>query len=125
MNGDDAAKLKNHWSALVNWHELWTTFGDAFKSEEMSYITVNTVETCPEDCQEQINGWYEKTRDKVCEIMILRSMARPVPQNSTRKDLVEKAVETMVALKGTISPRLTFLVLKIAPQAFPPGEEAD
>ena len=100
MNGEDAAKLKNHWSTLVNWHETWRTFGDEFSSEEMSFITLNTGTVCPEVCQDEINGWYGKARDKVAEIMVLRSLARPVPQNGTRKELVEKAVQTMLALKG-------------------------
>ena len=64
------------------------------------------------------NAWFEQVRDKVSYIMVLRSMARPAPQNSNRKKLVENAVETVLALKGTISPMLTFFVLKVSPEVF-------
>ena len=94
MNSDHAASLKTHWQQLVNWYDIWYKFGEPFEDEKLHFCLATAAENASsrQDELDETTVLYDACRDKVVEIMILRSLSRPVPQQNTRQELVAKAM---------------------------------
>ena len=78
---------------------------DALRSEKLKqYISLDELEETKGLAA--METAYTEARDKVCEIMAARALARPATPD-VRKSLAEKAKETVKTLEGSLSPALS------------------
>ena len=85
VNSDAARNLKEAWSAIVNSREKLMDAVDLFA--EYTFID---LEASGSGLQEQLDHFYPLARDKICEIIILRALARGPSEDITTNEPNEK-----------------------------------
>ena len=112
VNHAAAAQLKSTWTPSVN---IWTAFGnttrDLFFTELHESLDPDAALKATDF--EELERHYEARRDKVSEIIVVRSLARPLPANETRISLVNKACDAAKSLDATLPAPLALLVARL------------
>ena len=104
VNSAETGELKNKWTSIVAGHAFINELVKLCDVEKYKYLEIS--ELLKEECSEKYKASYESIRNKVCEILVARALARPKPHDTSRQALVKKAMSVVNELEGRLTPSL-------------------
>ena len=113
VNSSEARDLKTKWTPLVNGHQVLIDEIQKLDCAKYEVVPLRDIES--EFDLEKVEQKYNTVRNKICEIMALRALCRPVPPNQSRRSLVEKTSADIAQLEGELEAKIDML-LKEAPE---------
>ena len=109
VHSEKAAELKAAWTPLVNYKAAFDeVYLTNLQCEKYSYLDFAKAKA--NASFEDFEASYSTCCNKVVEIMVARSLARPLPPNTSRPSLVSKAVAMKDKLEGKLPAALGVLV---------------
>ena len=109
-NSSAANNLKIRWVPLSVARLAQGDMAKRLNCDKFSFLSF-------ENCEEQL-GWEEIetnfmiVRDKIVEVTAVRGLVRPVPSGSTRKAVVDQALEVIQQIEAVPPPALSIMLTK-------------
>ena len=122
-DNNDAVKIvKQAWSPLINVKTVLDEFIEAISND--AGMAAKMKEICEKGMQvgstilklDHIEELAGTARDKVCELTVLRALAKPTTASKGRPELVREALDLVKKLNGSTPPQLALLTAAVLPQ---------
>ena len=113
INSDHTNKFKDKWATSVNSSAALADWNTWFCPD--NYSDIFQWETVVEQSEyESFEDCYILCRDKVCEMVACRAMARPDSKEEPRTVMVRKAKAMIDELEGVAPPELCLMMEKVS-----------
>ena len=100
--------MKSKWTPLVNTHAVVKEFKTIFDGAKFKFLGVEDAEA--NFGFDEATQHYEEARDKVCEVMGVRALTRPLNAKETRSVVIEKAKLNISVLEGVLPPKVALIM---------------
>ena len=116
VNSATAKEFRLAWQPLVNFNRALGSFKETVCTEKFHYITID-----PTEQENAMQESYCVCRTMMCDLIAVRSLARPEPANENRKQLVVAARDLIKQLGGEPTACINMRMNVIAPKSDPLG----
>ena len=99
-----AASFKSAWTPLVNTKNVCDKIRAAFKTQKLQALDADLAIAKADF--DKLDEQYGTCLAKISELLLVRALSRPLPKQTTRAMLCEKAMETVSELQGSVAPNL-------------------
>lgn len=100
VNSAEARDFKTAWTPLVNDWELWKLAQKRLRVPKYAYFQSAIKEAATTSNSEEIEADFSSCRDKLCEILAVRALLKPLKADETRAACVAAEMQKVIQLGG-------------------------